>query len=485
MSLAKMVEQRFQPVISLCHATARLPFGWKKAAEQWFSKADHPERIQYILGIDLGTVNEQEATHWDQHFPPFGSVEIAWNCGRQCAVDGWNATAQQARGQLLITVADDWFPCEHWDTELLEVIGDLSKEAVVDVSTGGDENLLTFSILTRAYFDRLTREYGYERGFFYGGDAKHEGYIGMYADNDFDMLAKRDGVVKSAKRLLFYHDHPLYRLGGEMDEIHKRQHRQEAFRQGERVYRRRMHELGFTALEPSPRIAVLLPGEKFSATWVNCWTALFGQLLKSFHVQPVFAYSTNVYTTRISLAENIIENMYPEPKYVLWIDDDNPVMIQQFETLMVDLEDNPDIDMVGAWCVINHQEVSRIPGEDLVSCGHVDSEFRARLLTRAEFLSGPNALCEVGYTGFPCLLMRYECLKAVGKEGFVPLLGDSFPFGLSGEDLAFCIKARAKGKRIFVDKRVRVAHLKLTPDFMMDRKPEPVKQEVACSLQET
>jgi hypothetical protein len=474
--------KHFEPVISLCHATARTPFGWKDAAEKWFSRADKPERIQYILGMDIGTVDEAEAANWDQHFPAYGSVEIAWNCGRRCAVDGWNATARQARGRLLITVADDWFPCEHWDTELLAAIGDLSKEAVVDVSTGINENLLTFSILTRAYFDRLTREYKYDRGFFYAGDAKNEGYIGMYADNDFDMFAKRDGVVISCKRMFFWHNHPLSKMEGlaAMDEIHKRQHRPEAFKQGERVYRRRIREFGFTAVEANPGIAVLLPGEKFSATWVNCWTELFGQLLKSFHVQPVFAYSTNVYTTRISMAENVIEKMYPEPKYVLWIDDDNPVMTRQFETLLRDLEEHPEIDMVAGWCSFNHQDVNRVPGAEFVSCGHVDSGLRARLMPRSEFLSGDNVLREVGYTGFPCVLMRFEMLKAVGKQGFVPLLGNSFPYGLSGEDLAFCVRARELGNRIFVDKRVRVAHLKLTPDFMMDRKPEPVEQEAVA-----
>jgi hypothetical protein len=484
MSLRETLVGTFKPVISLCHATARTPFGWKEAAHKWFEFADRPEEIQYILGMDIGTVDEIEASNWDEHFPKFGSVEIAWNCGRRCAVDGWNATGLQARGELLITVSDDWFPCEHWDTELLNVIGDLSKEAVVDVSTGGNENLLTFSILTRAYFDRLTRDYEYNRGLFYHGDKDNpEGYIGMYADNDFDVLAKHDKVVISAKRLLFPHNHPFYQGKGPeaMDEIHKRQHRSEAWKVGERVFRRRMRDLGFT-LHERPTIAVMLPGENYSATWVNCWTSLFGHLLKDFQTQPVFAYSTNVYTTRISMAENVIENIHPEPEYVLWIDDDNPVMPRQFEMLLEDLREHPEIDMVAGWCGFNHQNVNRVKDIERVCCGYVDSEMKARLMSREEFLSGPDHLKEVGYTGFPCLLMRGSCLRDVGHLGFLPLLGSSFPYGLSGEDLAFCIRAREKGKRIFVDKRVRVAHLKLTPDFMTDHqalKKEEAKQEVA------
>lgn len=471
-----------KPVISLCHATARVPFGWKPAAWTWFERADHPEQIQYILGMDLGDVNEEEAKHWDEHFPPYGSVEIAWNCARKCAVDGWNATAIQSRGDLLITVSDDWLPCEHWDTELLNVVGDLSKEAVVDVSTGGSENLLTFSILTRAYFDRLTRDYGYRRGFFYHGDPEKgkDGYIGMYADNDFDALAKRDKVVISAKRLSFPHDHPLYKPGGDqnMDAIHKRQHRPEAWKVGERVYRRRMRELGFPLFEPKPSLAVMLPGERYSSTWVHAWSQLFAHLMENYQAMPIFAYSTNVYTTRISLADKVVNEMFPEPKYVLWIDDDNIVMRNQFQQLEKDLDVHPEIDMVAGWCSFNHQDVYRVQDEERVSCGHLDSDLRARLITRKEFEAPENPLIRVGYTGFPVVLMRFDCLKAaVEKGGFKPILNDIFPWGLSGEDLAFCVRAAEAGKRIYVDRRVRVAHLKLTPDFLMDRKPEAVPAE--------
>jgi len=468
------LEPRLEPVISLCHTTARLPLGWKPAAEAWFKLADHPERIQYILGVDVGRVNEEELKHWDEHFPAFGEVQIAVNCGRRCAVDGWNATARPARGKLLITVSDDLTPCAHWDTELIRTIeeakGSLNAEAVVDVSTGGNENLLTFSILTRSYFDRLTRDYEYDGGFFYHGSATEEGYFGMYGDNDFDAFAKRDGVVISAKRLKFIHDHPLYKAHGQqqMDEVHKHQHRPEAWRTGQRVFMKRMNKYGFQTQFPKPVIAVCLPGQSFSSTWVHAWTELYSHLMSNFQVIPIFGYSTNVYNVRQSIADMILKDIFPEPEFVLWIDDDNILRKPGFETLLKDL-DHPEVDMVAGWCVLNHRDIKRDDSVELVSAGMCDSENKARLLPKSEFLSGDSPLVEVGYTGFPAVLMRYETLKAVGSDGFMPLLGSQFPWGYAGEDLAFSIRARAAGKRIFVDKRVRVPHLKLTPDFQFDQ----------------
>jgi len=473
MSLREMPMNRFEPLISLCHTTARLPFGWKPAAQAWFDLADRPERVQYILGIDQGRANEEELKRWDEHFPKFGEVHIAVNGGRRCAVDGWNATARPARGKLMITVSDDLTPCAHWDTELIRTIeeakGSLDAEAVVDVSTGGNEGLLTFSILTRAYFDRLTREYEYDGGFFYHGSAAEEGYLGMYGDNDFDAFAKRDGVVISAKRLKFRHDHPLYKAPGQqaMDEVYQHQQRPEAYRQGLRVFAKRMNRYGFQTQIPKPVIVCCLPGEHFSSTWVQAWTELYAHLMADYQVVPIFAYSTNVYNVRQSIADTVINKIYPEPELVLWIDDDNILRKQGFEKLLRDL-DNPDVDMVAGWCVLNHRDIQREAATELVSCGACDSGNSARLYPKSEFFEGAAALKEVGYSGFPAMLMKFGALKDMGADAFIPLLGAQFPWGYAGEDLAFCIRAREKGKRVFVDKRVRVPHLKLTPDFQFD-----------------
>jgi len=215
---------------SLCHTTARLPDGWRKATQTWFDACDNPRDVEHVLVTDCGFTSEVSC--FEAIFP---RMQWRQNTGRRCAVDGWNTSARFAEGQFLITLADDWFPCPHWDTRIKQLVPDMTNPVVLDVNTGGDHDILTFSMLTRPYLERLIQEYGYE-GFFYPE------YLGMMADTEFGEIARLDGVVLKAKHLLFPHDHPNY-TGKPMDSIHQWQHRREALKTGEEVFLRRMEQL--------------------------------------------------------------------------------------------------------------------------------------------------------------------------------------------------------------------------------------------------
>jgi hypothetical protein len=443
------------PLISLCHATARLPEGWKKAAELWRDRADHPKKIEYILGIDsVATWPDWRVV--DEVLKPFWAWEVAHNSGRRCAVDGWNATAREAKGKLLITVADDWYPCEHWDTELLKVIPDLDGEYVVDVRTGGNEGLLTFSILTRAYFDRLTRDYDYRGGFFYPE------YLGMFADNDFDAFARRDGVVIPAKDLFFEHDHPLYK-NQPMDPIHEWQHRPEAWKVSDEVLRRRAHIYGFKVREkedqpkPRKRITCLLPGEVFSQAWVGAWTEMLGYLENRFEVAVVFGHSSNVYLTRQAMWNSVGK----DSDYILWIDDDQVLSLEGLQRLILDLEQRPEFDGVAgwAWCTGNIYGSA----EPHLSCGTWDEDGSPARFDQAELFSGPDDLKPISYSGFPAVLMRGRVLESMPERPFLPIFDEKHfpPWGMSGEDAAFFFRGTEAGLKFAVDRRVKVPHLKL------------------------
>src|SRR5512143_2832891 len=132
------------PTFSLCHATARLPNGWRAAYESWRANADDWSKVEYILGIDLAdavalgescSLNEKMRPE-DAKYVTYDGISVAINAGRKCAVDAWNATGRKATGRFLITVADDLFPPSHWDTELLKVIPDLDGEYVIEVKSG-------------------------------------------------------------------------------------------------------------------------------------------------------------------------------------------------------------------------------------------------------------------------------------------------------------------------------------------------------------
>lgn len=432
------------PVFSLCHTTAR-PDGWQKAASAWFSKCVHPDRVEYILSVDEGAETNLE-------LPDFGLARVVENTKRRCSVDGWNKSAQASTGRFLINVADDLMPCERWDEELLRTIPNLKQDVVLDVDTGGAPGLLPFSFLSRKYLNKLTDRYGYEGGFFYPG------YRGMYCDTEFTDLARRDGVVINARHLYFEHQHPFFHKA-KMDGIYQRQNSPDEYAYGKQIYDQRMIELNITGIANEVRrfvITVCLPGETFSHLWVSRWTELYAALSVNYNVLPVFAYSSNVYITRQTMISAILQHSI-DSHLILWIDDDNLVTFSQIERLIMDLNENPALEAVAGWCWINYG------GKDKwrVSCGRFDENGVGQAFREEELMEGPSNVKPVDYTGFPVILFRRSALNKVGATAFRPWLSESHPWGFAGEDVSFCHAAQAGGLQLFVDRRVKVQHLKL------------------------
>jgi hypothetical protein len=428
-----------QPLFSLCHTTARLPDGWRAAAQAWLDNCDFPGTVEHVLTFD-------EPTHVEKIFP---NTKIGVNTARHTAVDGWNLAAKLSTGKFIISLADDWFPCPHWDTELRRVIeaaGGFDRNIVLDVDTAGNEHLLTFSMLTRPY---LMKYSGGEGWLFYPE------YTGMYADNDFTDSARMDRVIVNARHLRFEHRHPNYFKEVEPDAVHLWQGRPEAFRIGANVYKKRCKAKG---LKIKPIIVVCLPGETFHSTWVAYWTNLLTYLGAHFTVSPIFTFSSNVYSTRSCMTQQIL-NSFPTPDYVLWIDDDNLLSVEQFARLLNDLESTPGADMVSAWAYVQPEIYNQIDAR--TSVGMFDENGKGTRMTVAELMAGDADVKEIHYSGFPTVLMRGEMLEKVGPNGFAPILDSRCEYGFAGEDLSFCIRAREQGCRMFVDRRVRVQHLKL------------------------
>jgi hypothetical protein len=446
------------PLFSLCHATARIP-GWEDAARAWMENCDVQSRFEYILCTDAGS---KTPDLW----PTFKHVI---NHGRKCAVDGWNAAAKASTGKFLITVADDWFPIPHWDTELLKVIPDLDKEYVVWLATGGNPNLMTFSCLTRKYYER----YGY---IFYPE------YIGMYADNDFTDCALKDGVVIDCRETLpvFEHLHPAYGTA-QWDKVYRWQHRSEAFDVGEQVFKRRIEsnfepEPGIltkaakalrSAFNPAPSsmalpkrtITFCLPGDTFSMDWLAGMLSVQGVLNEiGFIVQPILGYTSAPHVTRIAIAEAVLKDYAGERScpYVLWLDDDNIVPVETIRRWVSEFDANPRMDIVVGWCWIQRgpqwvASVARFPEKGI-------PEF----MGLKEIFEGGTKIREVPNltSGFACVMMRREVLETLGAEAFIPVPDSDAPYGAKGEDASFFWRAKEKGLRSFVDPMGKVGHLK-------------------------
>jgi hypothetical protein len=462
-STVTMNGEKREILFSLCHTTAREPEVWSETIQMWKDRADHPELVEHVFVVDDPTWTFLRL----KMNPIFENTTLGHNDKRKCCVDGWNKAAEISHGKFLINVADDLFPPEHWDTLLLRELNNLSgggkhdgfgthgqhwseREVVLDVETGAPgwtaagSGLLTFCFVTRKYYNR----YGY---------LLYPGYLTVYSDNDFTDQARKDGVVVDARHLKFEHRHPIYDPNVKTDAVYENQSRSEAWEIGRKVYIERSRGRGYHVKK---KLAICLPGEHFSSAWVMHWTQLFSQLMPHFDLVPLFCYTSNVYVTRAALANGVVESK-PSPDYVLWIDDDNLLTYEQFCLMLKDLEDNPQIDSLSAWAWIQGDVTTTKPK---VSVGMMDG-YNCRALRHEEMMKGNEDLIRVDWTGFPAVLMKYEALVRVGgHKAFQPVPvpdNTSYPYGFYGEDNSFSVNAQKHGVRMYVDRRIRVPHLKL------------------------
>lgn len=441
------MKEEMKPIFSLCHTTARLPKGWRAAAQAWKDNADHPELVEHIFVVDApepGSVSVLATLGAD--FPFTGTTKFGINEERRCCVDGWNLAAKLSTGKFLINIADDFFPCPHWDTELIKVIeanGGFDKEMALDVNTGGNHGLLTFCFITRPYYERF-------------GYLLYPEYISVYSDNEFTDVAKRNGVVVDARHLLFKHIHPLYNPEKDTDEIYEWQSRPEAWEIGRKLYQERSKVAGLSVRR---KLAMCLPGQTFSLVWVSNLLNLMNFLMPRFDIAPVLGYASNVYVSRECLVQSIEQTCRPFPDYVLWMDDDNILNHIQLAMLLDDLDNNPSIDMVAAWSWIQGDFATT---EARVSCGYLNNDGVCVALKHDDMMKGDRDLLPIEWTGFPAILMRYSALvKAGGGAAFRPYPTPKHPYGFYGEDSSFSKRAVEAGVRMAVDRRVRVPHLKL------------------------
>lgn len=206
---------------SLLHSTARFegPLAWFKSAEKWINTCDQRSAMEYILCVDAPTSSPIELP---RSLVGICRMEIVGNDGEQTNVRCWNYAAELSTGKFLITVADDYFPPDHWDTLLLQAIPDLDGEYVLDVDNQDNSNLLSHSMLTRKYYER----YGY---------LFHSDYEGLMSDVEFTSVAHRDGVVVNAKHLMFKHLNPDAGTA-EWDAVYLKHRGPEKLLFGQRVY---------------------------------------------------------------------------------------------------------------------------------------------------------------------------------------------------------------------------------------------------------
>lgn len=462
-----------RPLYSVLHTSAR-PNKWKEIYDAWIGAAAHPETVEYVLCIDARWGFDGPSDKFKKVHGIREQDKVVFNFRRKCYVDGVNTAATTSTGLVLIVNADDQYPCANWDEELARVLPP-SPDFVIRVSTGTptevERHLMVMPIMSRPRYDRQ-------------GYVFYPAYESMYADQDFCEAAEADGVVVEARHLMFPHKHWINNQRG-ADEVDAAQNRGEAYRLGESVLtERRLNRFGkgkrrtvteMPAQIPTPYVVpvnprselmgIALPGQTFCGSWVVAWTELHAHLRDRFRVEMQLVYASNVHATRWHLY-NGFRDMKPRPDWLLWIDDDNIVTPGQVEQLLLDLRANPDADMVAGWtwCATDVLEIKA--HTSVGTLGNVPAQ-----IPYAELMAGPDDLKEIGFTGFPVVLMRGSIFDKVGPDSFAPVMGSQFARGFASEDIAFCIRAKAAGVKILVDRRVKVPHLKLREVKPVDVEP--------------
>jgi hypothetical protein len=443
------------PTFSILHTSAR-PGQWRAVYDAWLRAADDQNAFEYILVIDPRWGFPEPGAREFQNMRPQDRVVV--NDGRRCYVDGVNTAAKNSAGSILIVNADDQFPAPHWDTVLKSAVNGLAvapSEFVLWANTGTpsevERGIVVMPIVSRARYDRL----GY---LFYWQ------YESMYADNDLCAHAKKDGCLfQLPAEFVFPHRHPFF-SNTPMDDAYQEQNRQEAYALGVELFKRRQQAafgevppVDVAQLGPTParkHLAVCLAGRYWPLEFMVQWSDMVARVIQLMNFTPIFGSASDPSVVRAMLAGRVQNDLQLPADFVLWIDSDNVLPFPYLLEMLKTLDARPEITAVTAWCWLLH------PAGRL-SCGSLDDKGHIVPLEYTAMMAAPEDLQEVEYTGFPAILMRKEMIDMAGPNPFCPIVADHFSFGKSGEDYAFCVKARAGGARIFVDRRLKVDHLKL------------------------
>ena len=437
------------PKISVLHPTGR-PHAWRESYEKTMCNADHPEQIEYVLSVHESNADKIEIRKGER-------IRLIVNHQRPTSGDNGRAAGHAATGKLFFVAHDDLYGPPHWDTEILSRIPDLDRQYVLHVATGSarDQSLMVPQIFTKARWDELVR-----RGL--------PDFESMYSDDDFGEESYADQVVIRALDIVFPHEHPIFGKR-KWDEVYANENRPEAYESGRKLLEERRAARG---MKPAvmKAIAICLPGETFNVRWVSAWTSLLAYCTGRYNVMPIFGWCSNVYVTRAVILDNVMNHSPIKPDYLLWIDDDNLVTPADLDQLLKDLDEHPEADGVAGWCHIQ-SDVS----EDVaaLSCGQFDQKGRCIPFTVDQLMSGSKDVKPIEYSGFPVFLMRTSLIEKVGTRAFTPRIMEEQLWGFAGEDVSFCYRAtREHGCKLFVDRRVKVPHLKL-------RSAEPIHASAA------
>lgn len=206
--------------ISILHPSRSRPELAKQVYDKWMGNADDKENIEYLFSIDASDPN------MDDYMAIMGAGVSHDNTHcllglNTSAIEAINNAAENAKGDLLIVVSDDFDCPEHWDTELLKHL-EGKTDFCAKTQDGLQQWLITLPIMDRVYYERF--------GYIYHPEFKH-----LFCDTlmtvQADLMQKKVDVP-----MLFPHKHHSQKGGIPKDAVSAKN--DATWAQGEEVFLR-------------------------------------------------------------------------------------------------------------------------------------------------------------------------------------------------------------------------------------------------------
>ena len=166
------------------------------------------------------------------------------------------------------------------------------------------------------------------------------------------------------------------------------------------------------------------------------------QTVKKGAVEPMLVEGSLVYDSRDTIAQYAVDNGYD---YILYADSDMIFSPEDLNRLLYH-----DADIVSGLYISRDGQNKNVAYSEIIT--------RRRFPYRTPKLiidSGVSGYAEIAACGFGFCLIRCEVIKNMLKR-YKSLFE---PFKGVGEDVAFCIRAKKCGYKIFIDRDVKLGHV--------------------------
>lgn len=216
-------------------------------------------------------------------------------------------------------------------------------------------------------------------------------------------------------------------------------------------------------------IVFCIPGSHFTNKFLLSWTKLITQL-PNWGIQPIYSFATgsDIFVLRNATLGGDRKGDKNQPlfhgqadyDYLMWLDSDMVFTPEHFHTLFTTMEKGPKISILsGLYTSQAHLEnfsaavhITRKPLPHSTPDGYITEKT----------IKGKKKPFEVDFSGLGFMLVRKGVYEALDYPWFVQMRSD-LPdvYDITGEDTAFCLRARDAGFKTYVHPEVIVGHEKM------------------------